>query len=573
MHNQKYNLYKLFIKLNYNKMSVVDYSDVEGSYQDPPSVIIDTENIQVPLRSNDLSNRPVTYNNVAYFLREKTDKMSRCKLLPFSKKRLIGKGKNGLIYELKGDDELEIMVKVMSNTPQNTIRNKWEVYYSKRLTNIVLRNQSPHFPMVWLDDDCEDCEDCCKFIELDNFTDQEDHAKWTSVVTEKSCYLMFLEKFEKSLDDLIVIKESTVVSFVIQMMMAFSVLQGENLVHNDCHPGNVLIKNLSDYDTPYIGYRMETETIYVKHEDRLFVLSDFGMMSALDDNPPTYLPEFLTTLGIEDEQIQSLRKSVYLDMAVLLKSFMNVRNDDKKFFTDDAVYKLDRMCQFFVKEALNGGERPITSPSVMMEVFGDDPFLTYVFPGDVLQTYDYHQSPMFSPLPKITSDSGDVIFGKGGVESLSGPVSFYYLRPKRNVYEEGHGQYFPLIVLFGDAHFSLEKTCDPCVCSHDQTCCYSLSDPNFLRKLDTLAEHHPIDFYTETMLSGTDDGFQGGMMQDLTTGKMISCYHHRLRGTVYNKCPTTYIRWNAGETRHLQKVMKRHDNEEWFYHGKDYERQ
>lgn len=142
--------------------------------------------------------------------------------------------------------------------------------------------------------------------------------------------------------------------------------------------------------------------------------------------------------------------------------------------------------------------------------------------------------------------SGDVIFG-GGIKSLSGPVSFYYLRPKKQVYDDGNGKYFPLIVLFGDVHFSLEGTCDPCLCDSDtKTCCYKLSDPEFLEKIDTLADPlHPVDFYTETFLGGTGGGFKGGMLDDLTTGEMLSCYRKD-----YEKCPTKNIRWQAGDARH-----------------------
>ena len=156
-----------------------------------------------------------------------------------------------------------------------------------------------------------------------------------------------------------------------------------------------------------------------------------------------------------------------------------------------------------------------------------------------------------SPVKKIDPD---VIFGKGGIESVSGPVSFYYLRPTKQVYNDGNGQYFPLIVLFGDAHFSLANTCNPCVCKDKKRCCYKLSDPDFLRKLDTLSDpEHPVDFFTETLVSSTEMGFfkGGGMMHDLTSENMISCYHHRFRGTLYDKCPTKNIRWQAGETRYL----------------------
>jgi len=150
---------------------------------------------------------------------------------------------------------------------------------------------------------------------------------------------------------------------------------------------------------------------------------------------------------------------------------------------------------------------------------------------------------------KVLSSKKDVIFGKDGISAISGPVSFYYLRPKKDVYKKGNGHYFPLIVLFGDYHSSLATTCKPCAWNKGQGC-YKLSDLRFLRKLDTLSTpQHPVDFYTETVLSGTGSGFNGGMLKDLTSGEMISCYHHRLRGTSYDKCPTKNIRWHAGETR------------------------
>ena len=368
--------------------SVVYYRNASVSHQMPPSITIDTTNVFPPLTMTILSIRPLIYKNIDNFLQKDTDEMSRCTLSSFPFKRMIGKGKNGLIYELKdfARVEDEIIVKVMSDTIQN---NKWEVYYSKRLTNIVLRNQSPHFPMTWLDDHCGEK---CKFIDT-RILPQEDRETW-STVKEKSCYLMFLEKFDDSLDRMVVLTKKRLVSFVMQMMMAFSVLQGENLVHNDCHPGNVLIKHVFNSETtPYIGYRIRglrrKETIYVDHDNMLFALSDFGMMSELKkdgkDDTPNYLPSFLTNLGITHDEIRSLRKSVHLDMAVLLKGF-NMNLDHK---SDE----LDRMCHFFVKEALNGGKRDIISPSVINEVFeyGYVPFLTedQVSPMDVIQTYDY----------------------------------------------------------------------------------------------------------------------------------------------------------------------------------------
>ena len=127
------------------------------------------------------------------------------------------------------------------------------------------------------------------------------------------------------------------------------------------------------------------------------------------------------------------------------------------------------------------------------------------------------------------------------IKSISGPVNMTYLRPM----DKNNANYLPLIILFGDLHFSKEGMCDPCTCTYDsEKCCYSLSDPAFLKLLDKLvfSEKHPIDFYIETSLSGNLLGFKGGIMEYFTTGDMISCYNH----TNVNKCPTKKIRWHVG---------------------------
>jgi len=146
------------------------------------------------------------------------------------------------------------------------------------------------------------------------------------------------------------------------------------------------------------------------------------------------------------------------------------------------------------------------------------------------------------------------------VSSISGPVSFCYLKPNKTVYEKGNARYFPLIIMFGDTHRKMTGICEQCVCSVKyKSCCYALDDPSFLGLLDTLADNkHPVDFYTETFLAGTGIGFTGGTMETLTTGKMLSCYQKRLRDTKFYKdnCPTRNIRWHAGDVRQAFNMGK-----------------
>jgi hypothetical protein len=143
-------------------------------------------------------------------------------------------------------------------------------------------------------------------------------------------------------------------------------------------------------------------------------------------------------------------------------------------------------------------------------------------------------------------ENGLIINGKK-ITAISGVVSFYYLRPKKEVYADGNGKYFPLIILLGDLHRSYEDLCFPCDCKlEDEKCCLKLY-PFFIKFIDSLA--YPVDFYTETFFEGTGTGFEGGIMNEMTTGSMITCYNPKLRNTKYDRCPTKNIRWQAGDSR------------------------
>lgn len=155
-------------------------------------------------------------------------------------------------------------------------------------------------------------------------------------------------------------------------------------------------------------------------------------------------------------------------------------------------------------------------------------------------------------------DQDGLIINNKRITSISGPISFYYLRPTQEVYSDGNGKYFPLVFLFGDKHRSTMNYCSPCNCSLDsEFCCYKLSDPSFLSSIDQLASTYAIDFYTETFFEGTGSIFkEGGMMEEMTTGDMITCYNRDLRGTPEDRCPTKNIRWQAGDIRHAGTYLR-----------------
>jgi hypothetical protein len=145
-----------------------------------------------------------------------------------------------------------------------------------------------------------------------------------------------------------------------------------------------------------------------------------------------------------------------------------------------------------------------------------------------------------------------LIINNKNIMSISNPVNFHYLRPKKQVYDDGNGKYFPLIILFGDVHFSFENSCVPCSCSikseKQNSCCYELTNNKFLKLLDGIASKHIIDFYVETFFVGSP-GFEKGYLGKLTMGPIMTCFNRHLRGTPKDKCPTKNIRWQGGDIR------------------------
>jgi len=76
------------------------------------------------------------------------------------------------------------------------------------------------------------------------------------------------------------------------------------------------------------------------------------------------------------------------------------------------------------------------------------------------------------------------------VNDLSGPISFELLEPKKETFYKYPGMYPPVVLLFGDAHWSYTATCE------DPT--YKISNSNFLKLLNQLSTtEYPIDMNIE----------------------------------------------------------------------------
>jgi hypothetical protein len=150
--------------------------------------------------------------------------------------------------------------------------------------------------------------------------------------------------------------------------------------------------------------------------------------------------------------------------------------------------------------------------------------------------------------PRITTSSTNgIVINNKLISSISGPVSMYYLKPK---IVKNEGIDFPLIILFGDKHFSDENMCNNCTCVYNN-CCYRIDDERFLQNLDKLSsKSNPVDFYIEDFFEYNVNAFKGGIMENMISGKMAECYNKVLQNEMlYDECPTRNIRWHYGDVR------------------------
>ncbi len=139
-------------------------------------------------------------------------------------------------------------------------------------------------------------------------------------------------------------------------------------------------------------------------------------------------------------------------------------------------------------------------------------------------------------------------------EQISGPISFFYLKPQEDAYEEyrAQGITLPLVLLFGDRHYSREDACQPC----EAPTCTTLSGEHWLSTLDKMAEEIPVDFFTETApwmerRIQRRQGETGFLFGDFFQPAFLDCRDPQKRKNQSSTCPTTHIRWHNADARFM----------------------
>ncbi len=156
------------------------------------------------------------------------------------------------------------------------------------------------------------------------------------------------------------------------------------------------------------------------------------------------------------------------------------------------------------------------------------------------------------------------------IDKLSGPISFSLLKPKKRVFDnlKKEGVRLPIMMLFGDIHYSAEKQCEKCTCSLiNRGCCMPVYSEEFLQLIDSIAtKDNPVDFSLEDFTTGkymekiknelksnkyNSEKYNTSIPMEMLIYRILGCYVKELRGTkTYTKyCPTKNIRWQFADAR------------------------
>ena len=133
------------------------------------------------------------------------------------------------------------------------------------------------------------------------------------------------------------------------------------------------------------------------------------------------------------------------------------------------------------------------------------------------------------------------------IKRISGPVNFYLLCPIKNkILEELKKSNInpPVVMLFGDSHFSSENTCEKC---NNEDNCFSIKENSFLKLIDNLSDIKKlsIDFNIEHPFILSDVNFsevRPGILAEMKY-KILPCLRKE------KTCITKNIKWMYVDTR------------------------
>ena len=199
-------------------------------------------------------------------------------------KKMSDQGENSSVYSLPKEG---LALKIMENNQKNKRELDFYMYFSENYL---------HYPVIYKDIDCRACH-------LNDLEKKDD------------CMVILSELYDGTLKSVKnTLSKEQILSMIIQVVYACSVLEQLELVHGDLHTANILYKNISD-DT--IPIEIEEKTYQLKTYGKLWVLWDFGNMTYTGETIPI----------VEIKAIDTLHTDLYKLLVLINKNYLNYLNE------------------------------------------------------------------------------------------------------------------------------------------------------------------------------------------------------------------------------------------------------
>ena len=157
-----------------------------------------------------------------------------------------------------------------------------------------------------------------------------------------------------------------------------------------------------------------------------------------------------------------------------------------------------------------------------------------------------------------------IIFNEREIHKFSGPTSFTLLRPNIDMFKKYKKKNInlPIVMLFGDIHFSKKNTCDDCEDENED--CSRIFDEDFLYMIDDLSTFGKIDFYIEEYFDNDEikktevlsykkyvemkHKHSISFIKDLTV-KVLPCLHEKKSNIYSIFCPAKRVNFHSIDIR------------------------
>lgn len=202
-------------------------------------------------------------------------------------------GENSIVYSLK---DREIALKIMKNNIANKRELEFYMYFSENYLN---------FPVVYKDVECIACN-----LENDN---------------KEDCMVVLSELYDGSLNSVKrQLSKDQILSMIIQVSYACSILEKHELVHGDLHSGNILYKNVDENDV--IPFEIDDKIYNLKTFGKLWVLWDFGNMTYTGEMIKSVNIKAIDTLHTDLNKLFTLINKSYINDLLYGDNYKNIKN-------------------------------------------------------------------------------------------------------------------------------------------------------------------------------------------------------------------------------------------------------